>query len=202
MTVEHLGRLWTVVGAVTFYFAVNSVIVFSGGQPVLDIDLVYEVPIPAQIIALHVLPVLIVTLCTIGRRYAGKYPNLSWAGRMPVVGLSNLDVSQRDAHVYQAAFLVAFIVLPIYAELHFLYQIKDLWVIDARTKSATGVLTAFMAEFGFGSIPDNSHSISESRALMKGNYVTWFPVLSPLLVGTGGVAAVAVTGVYLRALFR
>ncbi len=202
MNSDHLARLWGIVGAVLFYVAANSAIVFVGGEPILDIDLIYETRAPVQIIALHLLPVLIIAQCAIGRRYAANNSAKTWAERIPVIGLSDLDFSKREVRLYQSIFLFAFILLPLAVEVHFLYQLKDLWVIPRDDGSESRIIAAFQGELGSFSFPDDSHLTSDKRTPEDGEYVTWFPVLSPVLVGIGGVASLVMTLSYLRALYR
>lgn len=202
MNSDHLTRLWGIVGAVLFYVAANSAIVFVGGEPILDIDLVYETRAPAQIVALHLLPISIIAQCAIGLRYAASHTEKAWAERIPVIGLSDLDFSKREVRLYQLVFLFAFILLPVAVEFHFLYQLKDLWVIPRSDGSEVRIVAAFQEELGSFSFPDDSHLISNERTLEEGEYVTWFPFLSPVLVGVGGLSSLVMTLSYLRALFR
>lgn len=196
MKPAHFAKLWVLVGAVLLYWAANSMIVFTGGQPILDVDLIYETRIPAQIIALHVLPVLIIVQSWIGLRYAQKAGSGSWASRMPVTGLEGLDFQKREARAYQGIFLAAFLILPVAIEIDFLVQLKDVRILESvedeavsgrhrnrDTSGPTTITAAFQRALAAPSWPDNSHSVSETFPLEQGEYVTWFPVLSPAVIG-------------------
>jgi len=163
---------------------------------------VYETRAPAQIVALHLLPILIIAQSAIGLRYAASHSEKVWTERIPVIGLSDLDFSKQEVRLYQLVFLFAFLLLPIAVELHFLYQLKDLWVIPRGDGAEVRIVAAFQEELGPFTFPNDSHLISNERILEEGEYVTWFPVLSPVLVGVGGLASLVMTSSYLRALYK
>ncbi len=186
MNAKHLSALWSSVGTVLLYWTLNTWIVMQGGAPFLDLGLILEDPAGAQVIAFHVCPVLLALLLSIAIAHAKASKAERWSARLPYVAFDDLDHSQRSARLYQAVFVLVFLVIPAAGLVHFAYQMKDMWVVytDAQLQgqAAHGVWAAVLLglPWEYFDLAGERFRIGpgHSPAEIIENGVTWFPFSS------------------------
>lgn len=198
MTPTHYGKIWTFVGAVLLYYALNTWIVTQGGNEVFDAKLVTSNRMPAAVIGILVSSVLLFVLSLVGRAYAsGSGP--TWHERIPVVALQDLRTGSREGRWYQGAVLFCFAALPVAATIHFWDLIVSATVVDRATGRPVGAWDWSVTHAAGFRDPARICSTYADR-MCSGN-ATFFPGYSMLvLVAFSLVAAVALV-VYLRTVF-
>lgn len=200
MNAAHLTRLWTAVGLLLLFYALNSWIAGQGGQPILDAKLIVNEPVTSALIALVICPPLLVVLCWVGILFA-RLPDTGtgWHQRLPVIGLPGLLTGSIEGRLYQAFFLLVMIGLPCAALIYFLTQVLSARVFQQPGGAELGVLDPVdLHTLWSGAYWDDGYRLGES--LEKS--VTWFPVVEPIVIGIILLITTAHVIAFLWNLFR
>lgn len=185
MTQKHLNLLWATVGPVLLYWSLNTWIVMQDGLPVLDVGLLRDDRVGAHVVALDVCPVLLLLTASIALAHALASHSPRISARLPVVGFDDLDHAKTSARLYQGFFVLAFLVLPTAALVHFAWQLHDLAVVpmDKAGQPPVGyaVREAFLCTLPWENcdLPGDTFRIGlrapPAEIAAKGAGVTWYP---------------------------
>jgi hypothetical protein len=118
MSPRQLGKLWTLVGAILLYYALNTWIVTQGGHEIFGIRLVVANRVPAAMVAIPICSLLLTITSAIGILYALR-TEPRWPDRIPVVGFETLNTKAPESKIYQAAMLFLLSGLPVLSLVHF-----------------------------------------------------------------------------------
>lgn len=141
MTPRHLTQIWSVLGIVNLYWALNTFLIQRGAAPAFTVDFVGLIdtrPIPAAVIGLHVCAVLSVIAWEVGSAHARSQRARTWDARLPVFWLEGVTPGRPGPRLYQTVFLLAFVLFPAAALVHFADR-ADRTVVIARD-ATTGTL--------------------------------------------------------------
>lgn len=204
MTQAALTKLWTAVGAVLAFLTIDTWLLTQGGTSLFDAPVLDDREVPAAYFASLVIGALLALVCNIGRLFAKRSPEDRWYARLPVVWLDDLDAMSKEGRRYQIFFLAAFVVLPALSLAHFNDKVLGSGrVVSTVTKADPKVVSLFyipplseILTFGIfrnayclGQDLDDFANNSDGRAApcrRTPNWpggVTWFPIVSPLLMG-------------------
>jgi hypothetical protein len=118
MSPKQLGKLWTVIGAILLYYALNAWIVTQGGHEIFGMRLVAANRVPAAMVAIPICALLLIATSAIGILYALR-TEPRWPDRIPVVGFETLNTKAPESKVYQGAMLFLLSILPALSLIHF-----------------------------------------------------------------------------------
>jgi hypothetical protein len=118
MSPKQLGKLWTVIGAILLYYALNTWIVTQGGHEIFGIRLVVTNRVPAAMLAIPICSLLLIATSAIGILYALR-TEPRWPDRIPVVGFETLNTKATESKMYQGAMLFLLSILPALSLIHF-----------------------------------------------------------------------------------
>lgn len=181
MTEAHLARLWIVVGLFLVFYSLNTWIVSQGGKALFGVELLDDQPVTSALVAIPICAVLLVLQCRIGMAYADRSGmRRQWHARTPVVGLDGLKTGSREGKLYQAFFLILFVIVPVAALGYFVDQVLGGTVYDRVAKTEHSPLAAVdWATIASASYWDDRFRLGEG----PDKAVTWFPVVEPVLLG-------------------
>jgi hypothetical protein len=117
-----LAKLWTVIGAVLFYFSVNVWSITQGGNLALPVSLLKEDKVTrygASIYGLVVAGLLLVAEMLLTRLYAVRSGKIDWTERLPIAGALPLEMNRPEARWYQRILLTGFLLVPLCAQVVF-----------------------------------------------------------------------------------
>lgn len=161
-----LNQIWTFLAVVLLYFSINVWSATQQWQFSLPGNPFKDGKVTAHSVTLYGIPLcglVFVALLLITRWYAQAEPALSWAARFPK--LANLDFNPytAQARFAQAVSLVAFILLPAAALIHFLIKFLKGTVYQANNKpwvSGLEHLTRWRGAFAGGYYYDRDTSVA------------------------------------------
>jgi len=128
MTPQQMSKVWTVIGLLLLYYALNTYLVTQGGNPVFGATLITK-RIPAAMLAILICTFLFLLCSLIGIDFARKN-GPTCADRIPVVGFEQINTAAREARLYQYIMLGVFSLVPILCLIHFW---SLFWTADIAT---------------------------------------------------------------------
>ena len=131
MTAQQMSKVWAVVGLLLLYYALNTYLVTQGGNTMFSATLISTRRIPAATLAIPICAFLLLLCSLIGIDFARKN-GPRWSDRIPLVGFEQIDMTTREAKLYQAILLSVFSLVPIVSLIHF-WQL--FWSADVATTS-------------------------------------------------------------------
>ncbi|HEX4955413.1 MAG TPA: caspase family protein [Thermoanaerobaculia bacterium] len=135
-TARSLSRLWSRTGTFTLLFSLALWSATQGGPTQQGLS-----QIEGESLAVYGLllggPCLFLVLHLTGL-YAARIQRRGWAARLPVAFLEDLVFTDRNVgRQYQALFLVAFLLVPMAAQIHFLDRVKEATIFEDSTQAGS-----------------------------------------------------------------
>ena len=223
MDKKALGRLWTIIGSVNYVLA--AWIHGQGGGVLFGATFVDDRQVPNAYFSIIIGGTLTALICLIGARHAqlkraeGARPGL---GRMPVSVVEDADAQSWDGFVYQAFFLVVFVLIPLAGNIHFWDKLVSNGHVFSHPRTTVAATDSplrtelFSKRVLFGQDGINRFCIAHAdstAALPAGNPCEevkdqpqrggpdWLPIWSPLLLALPTLSAWAAALWFAFALF-
>jgi hypothetical protein len=180
---KHLRQIWSFLGALLCFYSVSAFIVSQGGPAILGAVFFENAPRIESVFAMPICGGLLILLSLVGTLYAKLMKTQSWAGRVPVVWLDGLDFSKPEAKIYQAFFLLLFLLVPMIAQTHFLKRVAGATVY---AQDGSGHALAPFCVFDCGNISFASRYTigdgltAQNLATKDAVSVDWIPILQPI----------------------
>lgn len=202
MTPQQLGKVWTVLGALLAYYAVNSWIVSQGGNEIFGAKLVLSSRVPAAMMAIPICSVLLILTSWIGWLYARRTGN-HWHERIPIVGFENLQTKSGEGRVYQGGMLALFSLLPALAFIHFwwVFAAADVVTKADQTKQITSNMWSWSALTSWSDPARICTDYIPSSPIPCSGNATLLPFVEPVAFAILTLLALAALACHWRAVF-
>lgn len=118
MRQSQLAKCWVYLGPIAFLLAVSTVLQSQGGPPLPDSLFQEGRPHIASYYSIFLLAPMLIGLAAIASIYAYRSESPAWSGRLPIIADDPDNPADPPAlliKIYQAFFLVGFILVPAYA---------------------------------------------------------------------------------------
>lgn len=184
MNTATATKIWTTLGLALAYFSLAAWTASQGAEfGVPGLTLKDYKSFPAAIFGTFVGTALIIPFVYVGFHFLRSVEGRTWAMRIPVAFSLDIDPATHVGKVYQASFLIAFLVFPLGAQIHF---IRKFW---------SGCLR----------LPANCLDIYSPSILFTNTHqyygVTFFPFYEPVALSIFALAAVGLLSRYLLGIF-
>jgi hypothetical protein len=209
MTKEQVSKVWSVLGLLLLYYAVNTYLVTQGGEPIFGATLISSSRIPAAALGIPICSLLLLVGSFIGIDYARK-GGAVWAARIPVVGFEKINAASREGKLYQGAMLALLSLVPLVCLAHFWILFVSADVVT--TKNPAVRVPSIWSWSALTSLNDparicSSVHVESDGPSMAGNVscennMTILPGLEPSVFALLTLAAVGATIVFWLSVFR
>lgn len=98
----------------------------QGVQSIFKMATVESRPRFVDLFAIPICGFLLILLCQIGFAYKSTVSGRHWHERLPIVWLEGLQTGSRSGKIYQAFFILLFLVIPAAALIHFMDKVRSL----------------------------------------------------------------------------
>jgi hypothetical protein len=128
MTGPNLAVIWSLTGAATATYAVDSWIASQGGKGLFGSPLIDDRPAVASVFGIVVVAPLLILVCLTGVRYIARVRAEHWTRRIPAIRLTEEETVSPEMVAFKLSLLTGFVVIPMAALVHFLNKLRKGWV--------------------------------------------------------------------------
>ncbi len=107
MSDANLTRLWNVIGSINCLYALNTWIFSQGANPIFNIKILDDRPVPASYFGAIIVSSLLLLLIEIGKKYLKGKEVLLWSERFPTTYLNDVNPRDKLIKTYKGFFLLS-----------------------------------------------------------------------------------------------
>lgn len=193
MNPQQISKLWSVVGGVLLYYALNSWLVSQGGNEIFGVKLVHSGRVPVAMLAILICAVLLIAASLIGRLFARRAAS-SWYERIPVVGFDAIRTGSPEGRIYQLAMMVLLSLIPSLSLIHFwlVFTAGKVVTTGSNARVASGIWDISALQ-GVNDPARICADLAAGPSIACENGTTFFPIVEPLILAVITIVAFLAT---------
>jgi hypothetical protein len=172
MSPKDYSKIWGFIGKYLVAVTLATWATVQGAPGLFGINAADKYSLIAALFGIVICAPLLVVMGYVGAQYAKSIDHKTWAGRIPVVGLSEIDFRSRDGKLFQGFFLIAYVLVPAGGLVHF---VRTLLMASVFTRQGR-------TPIGHFSIAHLDWTLGDQVRVGEGEGVTYFPVIEPLFL--------------------